>query len=534
MNNSWKFNKNMDKNLSSFNGKIITRFLPEPSGYLHIGHAKALLINVIIAKKYGLNGSSQFVVRFDDTNPKNELQEYEDAIREDIQKLGIKPDRWCHTSDYFDKLIEYADQLVDEGKAYVDDAAPEDVSKSRESGVETPSRSRSVEENKHMWNKMKSGELDKCILRLKLYMDSNNYALRDPTIYRVVHGEHYICGDTYNVYPSYDFACPIVDVLNGITHVYRSTEYAERDSQYKIILKMVNSNTSVSLNSFGKINIQGTVLGKRKIKDMIAKGIITGWDDPSLLTIRGALRAGLSVDALITYVASLGFSKSTVNMTPDALWSINKKVIDKIATRYMALTVDSLDKTKELAIYDPEDSDNESDSEDSDNSDNSVDGPTTKGYTLFIEEDRILKFVKCPELGKRQIFRTSKIYVDPNDFLKVNPDEEVTMMNWGNMNYRMDDVGYEYLELHLEGNPKKTKRKIPWLPAVSAFHNTKLRIIKYKKPGTLPKIRFWYGEPDMEDLKKGEIVQIMMHKYYICEEPYDSEKGYVSLIEIPT
>lgn len=521
MDQTWKFNKNMDKNLSSCNGKIVTRFLPEPSGYLHIGHAKALMINVVIAKKYGLPGSSEFVVRFDDTNPKNESQEYEDAIREDIQKLGIKPDRWCHTSDYFDRLIEYAEQLIKDGKAYVDDASSEVISKSREDGIETPSRSRNIEQNMEMWEQMKNGQLDKCILRLKLYMDSKNYALRDPTIYRVVHGKHYICGNTYNVYPSYDFACPIVDVLNGITHVYRSTEYAERDAQYKIILKMVGSTTAVSLNSFGKVNIQGTVLGKRKIKDMIQKSMITGWDDPSLLTVRGALRSGLSVEALITYVASLGFSKSTVNMTPETLWSINKKIIDKTATRYMGLTINSLDNAKLLCIYDNDDSDDE-------------DGISTKGYVQFIEEDRIPRFVKCPNLGKRQIFRTSKIYVDPNDFLKVEPNEEVTMMNWGNMHYRVDDVGYEYLELHLEGSPKKTKRKIPWLPAISTFHNTKLRITKYKKPGTSPKIRFWYGEPDMEDLKKGEIIQIMMHKYYICDEPYDKEKGYVSLIEIPS
>ncbi len=288
--NLWKINKKIDQELSKYQNRIVTRFPPEPSGYLHIVHAKAILINYVIAKRY----EGQMILRIDNTNPNKETQEYDDAIIEDIKRLGIVPDRITKSSDYFDKLIEIADQLITNGQAFVEESDPETMSKERLLKIDSAYRNVLPEENMIKWAMMKNGKKDKCVLRIKMSMQNKNVSMRDPVIFKINRdAEHYVTGYKYKVYPTYDFACPVIDSLEGVTHMYRSTEFNALDVQYKEILKILNMNVP-KIDSYGKLNFQDVDLSKRKIKALIESGDLGGWDDPRLLTIRGALRRGLS------------------------------------------------------------------------------------------------------------------------------------------------------------------------------------------------------------------------------------------------
>ena len=324
----WKINKHDHAKLQPYDGIIVTRFPPEPSGYLHIGHVKALLINYVIAKRY--NGKMLF--RFDDTNPELENEEFTNAILEDIKSLGIEPDGSSYSSDYFDEYINCAEYLIQEGKAYVDDTPPDKVKEEREKMIENSNRQNSVEDNIILWNQMKQGQKTDAILRLKGGMKSKNATLRDPTLFRSKDTPHHRTGTKYKVYPSYDLVCPIVDAIEGVTHVYRSVEFAgDRDEQYEYILDLLGFKKPI-LNSYGKLTFNDAVLSKRKIKALIDTGDLEGWDDPRLMTLRGLFKKGLCLDALFDYIARIGFAKASVNMTQDALWKTNRKFIDKVAT----------------------------------------------------------------------------------------------------------------------------------------------------------------------------------------------------------
>ena len=205
---------------------------------------------------------------------------------------------------------------------------------SRKGTHESKNRNTSVDQNSILWSGMKDGSITNSVLRIKMDPHHNNGTLRDPTIYRYVDMSHQHTGDTYAVYPTYDFACPIVDSLEGVTHVYRSVEFKDRDSQYKWILSMLNLRKPVLCN-YSRITFRDTVMSKRKIKALIGDAILSGWDDPRLLTLRGAFRRGLSYDGLIKFIAHQGLSRKNVSMTPDLLWGNNKKIIDKLSTMYI-------------------------------------------------------------------------------------------------------------------------------------------------------------------------------------------------------
>lgn len=329
---------------------MVTRFPPEPSGYLHIGHARAIYINYYFAKVYS---QGKFILRFDDTNPKTESPEYVEAIKEDLKALGIVPDQISYSSSYFPVLWDLAQKLVADGHAYVDESTQEEMQQQRANLKPSPYRDRKtlLEEN------------TLGVVRLKLDPKSPNGSLRDPTMYRRV-------DSTWS--PTYDFTCPLVDYLEGITHVFRDSNYSDRDPQYRAILKVclpyLPDGSIPQLCTFGRINFQGTSISKRWMKEQIGLGNFTGWDDPRLPTLRGLRRRGLSLQGLQAFICGEGLSKNVIESTWAKLWTINRKLIDKQATRYQVVSVNS------------------------------------PAYELVIEDRLVKRFDRSPSLGDRVLY----------------------------------------------------------------------------------------------------------------------------------
>jgi glutamyl/glutaminyl-tRNA synthetase len=416
--------------------KIITRFPPEPSGYLHIGHLKALFNNYGMAQYF--NG--QMILRFDDTNPTKESDEYENAILEDIKTLGFDVDsmKITHSSDHFDKLLELATQMIKEGEAFCDDTDPETLSEQREVRLESKNRDLSVEDNMTMWEDMQSGARTDCILRFKINMNSDNGCLRDPTIYRCIpDANHHRTGTKYKIYPLYDWACPIIDSFEGVTHVLRSTEFVDRRSQYQMVLRKLDMRCP-EIFEYGKVQFTNAVMSKRKILAMIDEGAVTGWDDPRLATIRGILNRGMTVEGLLKFVKTLGFSKNVVKMGWDKIWATNKRIMDKVSHRYNSIIVSG---------FDPETIANE----------------TVCLEVLDHTEDEVVniyRYIRNEPLGKRRFVRSRYIMISCEDFDSCEDGEEVTLMNWGNMTINKTT---HQLTKCLENDVRGTKIKIIWL-----------------------------------------------------------------------
>lgn len=320
-------------------GKVVTRFPPEPSGYLHIGHAKAALLNDYFAKLY----KGKLLLRFDDTNPSKEKMEYENSIKEDLELLGIKPDSVSHTSDHFSKIYDYALQMINSGLAYVDDTDQETMRAQRFDGIESKCRNKTVEENLRDFEQMRQGTefgLKSC-LRAKIDMADKNKAMRDPVIYRCNLIPHPHTGTTYKMYPTYDFVCPIVDSIEGVTHALRTNEYRDRNPQYEWFLKALKLRW-VNIWDYSRLNFVYTLLSKRKLTWFVEQGLVSGWDDPRFATVRGIRRRGMTIEALRSYILSQGASQRELSLEWDKLWVTNKKVIDPVAPRHTALIKDKL------------------------------------------------------------------------------------------------------------------------------------------------------------------------------------------------
>nr|DAD39369.1 TPA_asm: hypothetical protein HUJ06_013692 [Nelumbo nucifera] len=280
-------------------GEVCLRFAPEPSGYLHIGHSKAALMNQYFAQKY----QGRFIVRFDDTNPAKESNEFVENLLKDIETLGIKYEKVTYTSDYFPQLMEMAEKLILKGKAYVDDTPREQMQKERMDGVESKCRSNSPEKNTELWKEMIAGSERglQCCLRGKLDMQDPNKSLRDPVYYRCNPVPHHRIGSKYKIYPTYDFACPFVDSIEGITHALRSSEYHDRNAQYYRILEDMGLR-KVQIYEFSRLNMVYTLLSKRKLLWFVQNGKVDGWDDPRFPTVQGIVRRGLKIEALIQFI----------------------------------------------------------------------------------------------------------------------------------------------------------------------------------------------------------------------------------------
>lgn len=316
-------------------GKVKTRFAPEPSGYLHLGHTKAALINMFFARYFG----GEMIVRFDDTNPTKEKAEFENSIIEDLRTLGIEVPTVSYTSDEFPRLEKAMEDMIRQGKAYIDTTPVELMRAERFDGIASACRDVSVELNLKRWADMLAGneEGQKCCVRVKIDMQSKNKCMRDPVAYRVnVTDTHHKTGNSYKAYPTYDFACPLVDSWTGITHALRSNEYADRIPQYYWFQDAMKI-PRTTVYEFSRLNLSNTVLSKRKLNWLVNTGKVDGWEDPRLPTVRGLIRRGLTVQAIYEFLMEQGPSKNANLMEWDKLWSKNAKVLDPISPRFMAI-----------------------------------------------------------------------------------------------------------------------------------------------------------------------------------------------------
>lgn len=293
--------------------KIVTRFPPEPNGYLHIGHAKSIVINFGLADDF--NGQTN--LRFDDTNPLKEDQEYVDSIKEDVKWLGYDWDELRFASDYFEEMYNKAVLLIKKGKAYVDDLSADEIRQYRgtltEPGKNSPFRNRSIEENLDLFERMKKGEFKngEKVLRAKIDMASPNINLRDPVIYRIAHATHHNTGDKWCIYPMYAFAHPLEDAIEGVTHSLCTVEFEDQRPFYDWVIAECETENKPRQIEFGRLNITNTVMSKRKLKQLVDEKFVDGWDDPRMPTISGLRRRGFTPEAIREFVKETGVSKGS-------------------------------------------------------------------------------------------------------------------------------------------------------------------------------------------------------------------------------
>ncbi|XP_074846044.1 bifunctional glutamate/proline--tRNA ligase isoform X2 [Carettochelys insculpta] len=495
-------------------GKVIVRFPPEASGYLHIGHAKAALLN----QHYQVNFKGKLIMRFDDTNPEKEKEDFEKVILEDVAMLHIKPDQFTYTSDHFETIMKYAEKLIQEGKAYVDNTPAEQMKMEREQRIESKHRSNSVEKNLQMWEEMKKGT--ECgqtyCLRAKIDMNSNNGCMRDPTIYRCKKQPHPRTGSKYNVYPTYDFACPIVDSIEGVTHALRTTEYHDRDEQFYWIIEALGIRKPY-VWEYSRLNLNNTVLSKRKLTWFVNEGLVDGWDDPRFPTVRGVLRRGMTVEGLKQFIAAQGSSRSVVNMEWDKIWSFNKKVIDPVAPRYTALLKDEV-----VTVNIPE---------------------------AVEEMKEVAKHPKNADVGLKPVWYSSKVLIEGADAETLAEGEMVTFINWGNIiitkihrNASKKIVSID-AKLNMENKDYKKTTKITWLAETVHAPLTPAVCVNYDHLITKPVLgkdedfkqyvnrsskheELMLGDPCLKELKKGDIIQLQRRGFFICDQPYEPFSPY--------
>ncbi len=348
-----------------FGGKVHTRFPPEPNGYLHIGHAKSICLNFGLAVKYG----GKFNLRFDDTNPTTEDQEYVDSIRNDVRWLGADwENREFYASDYFEQLYDWAEKLIREGKAYVDDLPPDEITKYRgdvKSWKESPFRSRSVEENLDLFRRMKAGEFPDGTrtLRAKIDVGHANFHLRDPIMYRILHASHHRTGDKWCIYPMYDFAHGQSDSIEGITHSICTLEFEVHRPLYDWYIQALGIYHPQQIE-FARLNLSYTVLSKRKLIQLVTEKHVSGWDDPRMPTICGVRRRGYTPEAMRKFCERIGVSKYNgvidVSWLEDALREDLNKAAPRVmgVLRPLKVVIENYpdDKTEEMnAINNPED-----------------------------------------------------------------------------------------------------------------------------------------------------------------------------------
>ena len=322
-----------------FNGKVHTRFPPEPNGYLHLGHAKSICLNFGVAKEF--NGLCN--LRFDDTNPTKEDTEYVESIREDVRWLGGDwGDREFYASNYFDKLYEYAEQLSKMGKAYVDDLTADEIREYRgtltQPGRESPYRNRSVEENLDLFRRMRAGEFadGTHVLRAKIDMASPNLVMRDPTLYRIRHATHHRTGDKWCIYPMYDFTHPLSDSIEGITHSLCTLEFVNNRELYNWVLETLNV-YHPEQTEFARLNLTYTVLSKRKLIQLVKEGYVKGWDDPRMPTLSALRRRGVPPEAIHDFCRRIGMAKSEAVVEYGLLEFCIREYLNAHAPRWMAV-----------------------------------------------------------------------------------------------------------------------------------------------------------------------------------------------------
>ena len=368
-------------------GRVKTRFPPEPNGYLHIGHAKAICLNFGLAAEFG--GSTN--LRFDDTNPEKEDEHFMTAMRRDINWLGFEWVEEHNASDYFEALYDYAVKLIEAGKAYVCSLSANEIRSYRgtltEPGTDSPYRDRSVEENLDLFRRMRTGEFEDGahVLRLKIDMASGNMNLRDPSIYRIRHIAHHQTGDAWCVYPLYDYTHCISDALEQITHSLCDTGFEDHRPLYDWVLTQLDVPGNPQQIEFSRLNLQYTVTSKRKLKQLIDEGFVSGWDDPRMPTIAGMRRRGYSPNALRDFCRRIGITKSDNNVELALLESCIREDLEPRAPRVMAV-LNPLKLT--ITNFDPD----------------------------ATEQLEVANHPKDPALGTRAVPLTQSVYIDRSDF----------------------------------------------------------------------------------------------------------------------
>jgi glutaminyl-tRNA synthetase len=327
-----------DLKTNKYNGRVQTRFPPEPNGYLHIGHAKAICLDFGLAAEFGGHTN----LRFDDTNPAKEETEYVESIKEDVKWLGFHWDGLFYASDYFDQLYEWALKLIRDGKAYVDDLSAEEIRKHRgtltEPGKDSPHRNRSVEENLDLFQRMKAKEFPdgSRVLRAKVDMASPNLNLRDPVMYRILHAEHHRTGNKWCIYPMYDYAHGQSDSLEKVTHSMCTLEFEDHRPLYNWFIQQLGIFPSQQIE-FDRLNLTHTLLSKRKLLQLVQEGRVRGWDDPRMPTLSGIRRRGYTPEAIRNFCSSIGVSKTTGSIELAMLEHFVREDLNKRAPRVMAV-----------------------------------------------------------------------------------------------------------------------------------------------------------------------------------------------------
>ncbi len=408
--------------------KIHTRFPPEPNGYLHIGSAKAIWINANTAKKYG----GLFNLRYDDTNPAKEDNEYVESIYRDLTWLGCRPSGGIfYGSDYFDKCYEFAIQLIKDGKAYVCDLSPDEMREYRgtltEAGKNSPYRDRSVEENLALFERMKNGEFPDGAktLRAKIDMASPNMNLRDPAIYRIVHTDHHRQGNKWCIYPLYDYAHPIQDALEGITHSLCSIEFENHRPLYDWVVDNIGFEKKPHQYEFARLNVTHTVMSKRYLRQLVETGLVDGWDDPRMPTLCGLRRRGYTPEAIFDFVERAGVAKAYSVVDYELLEHCIREELNEKAPRRIAI----LHPIKvEIVNY-----------------------PADK--TEYFE---VSNHPFHPEAGTRKLPFTRELYIDADDFAEVPPPKFFRMKPEGEVRL-MGAYIVKCQEIVKDGNGKVVK-----------------------------------------------------------------------------
>lgn len=319
--------------------KLITRFPPEPNGYLHIGHAKSICLNFGLAEEFG----GECNLRFDDTNPAKEETEYVESIMNDVKWLGFQWTQLCHASDYFEQFFQWAIDLIKAGKAYVDDQTPEEIRLTRgtltKPGAESPYRNRTPEENLDLFMRMAAGEFEEGsrVLRAKIDMASSNMNMRDPVMYRILKKSHYRSGDKWCVYPMYDYAHGYEDAIEGVTHSICTLEFQDHRPLYDWFISNVETPHVPRQYEFARLNLTYTVMSKRKLLELVSSGIVSGWDDPRMPTICGFRRRGYTASSIRRFCKEIGVSKADSMVEIELLQHFLREELNRTARRGMAV-----------------------------------------------------------------------------------------------------------------------------------------------------------------------------------------------------
>ncbi len=522
-----------DMRTGKFGGRVHTRFPPEPNGYLHIGHAKSICLNFGIAHQFG--GLTN--LRFDDTNPIKEEQEYIDSILEDVRWLGFDwEDRLFYASDYFDQLFEYAIKLIKKGKAYVDDLSADEIREHRgtltEPGKESPYRNRTMEENLNLFERMRAGEFPdgSRVLRAKIDMASPNLNMRDTVMYRILHASHHRTADKWCIYPMYDFAHGQSDSIEKITHSICTLEFEDHRPLYDWYIDELEIYHPQQIE-FARLNLNYTVMSKRKLLELVKEGYVNGWDDPRMPTISGMRRRGYTPESIRAFAERIGVAKADNMIDVAVLEHCLREDLNKRASRVMAV----LNPLKVIITNYPEDQ---------------------------VEELEAINNPEDASMGTRTIPFSREIYIEQDDFREVPPKKFFRLFPGNEVRLRYayiikcdeiikDDAG-NIIELHCSYDPqsrsghdttgKKIKGTIHW---VSAKHAARAEVHLYDRlfdvenpdapadgldykahinKNSLEVISNAFIEPSLENAKAGERFQFERLGYF-CVDSKDSKPG---------